>query len=521
MHCVESVCVLLLCLLISAANNALLEPQFPDGVSGDVQAGEDSGSGNWQEESGSSSASAGFSGVGASSGDSWLGSGEARGRNGQANREGVSINSASDSDTTLPTLFLFIITLPTDPVLVFPPPETSDITVISLTEIISDEVTVVCDEGEVFDEVLEKCRDANIVGNSSVKFQNDSINSSSDCNVTIALSDGEFEYTEDNTVLFRGEVLEIQSNTSDGKPVICVNFTQNGTRARLYTYPPGYDIITFVGCSLSCVGCCLVLVTFCLFKELRTLPSKLLVNVTFTVLATNLLTILTVSDGTSNYIMCQAVAILLHLFMLSQFMWMTVMCAEVAHTFYLASRLLQSDSDRTSQKLVIYSIFSWGIPFVIVATSVVLDFCTPNLVRYGRLDSGSCWITHLHSALAVYIAPMSISIVIQCVLFGVVGVFLCMSCKTKTAQVDGKSVPYSRIVFALFFATNILWLLGFMAVLVNTDWSWYPFTILQSSQGFIIFLGFFCTRKVLNFYVSKFSLTKLYSLTKLSYTTRS
>ena len=512
--------MLLLCSLISAANNALLEPQFPDGVSGDVQAGEDSGSGsgNWQEESGSSSASAGFSGVGASSGDSWLGSGEARGRNGQANREGVSINSASggDSDTTLPAFTPSIVPAP---VVTF---HIVGVTLISLTVSIDlDEVTVVCVKGEVFDEVLEKCRDADIVGNSSVKFQNDSINSSSDCNVTIALSDGEFEYTEDNTVLFRGEVLEIQSNTSDGKPVICVNFTQNGTRARLYTYPPGYDIITFVGCSLSCVGCCLVLVTFCLFKELRTLPSKLLVNVTFTVLATNLLTILTVSDGTSNYIMCQAVAILLHLFMLSQFMWMTIMCAEVAHTFYLASRLLQSDSDRTSQKLVIYSIFSWGIPFVIVATSVVLDFCTPNLVRYGRLDSGSCWITHLHSALAVYIAPISISIVIQCVLFGVVGVFLCMSCKTKTAQVDGKSIPYSRIVFALFFATNILWLLGLMAVLVNTDWSWYPFTILQSSQGFIIFLGFFCTRKVLNFYVSKFSLTKLYSLTKLSYTRRS
>lgn len=188
------------------------------------------------------------------------------------------------------------------------------------------------------------------------------------------------------------------------------------------------------------------------------------------------------------------------------------MCAEVAYSFYLASRLIPCNSQYASRKLVFYSILSWSIPFIIVGTSVVLNYSTPNLIRYGRVDSRSCWINHLHSAIVAYLVPVVFSIIVQCVLFIFVSVFLCMSRKRKAAVANlrSRSTPYSRVVCALFFA---MWLLGFAAVLVNTDWSWYPFTILQFFQGFIVFLGFFCTKKVLKLYVDMFSSPKVFLCT--------
>ena len=98
------------------------------------------------------------------------------------------------------------------------------------------------------------------------------LNISAECNSTIVLNDSEFEYSGDNLILFRGE---LQFNTSQGQPAICVNFTQNGTinvTTRTYIYPPGYNYITYVCCSLSIIGCCLVMLTFCVFKDMRTLP---------------------------------------------------------------------------------------------------------------------------------------------------------------------------------------------------------------------------------------------------------
>ena len=328
--------------------------------------------------------------------------------------------------------------------------------------------------------------------------------------MSIALNDSEYEYAGDNTVLFRGETLEVQLNTSDGRPVVCVDFTQNGTKSllrRMSIYPPGYEIITFSGCGLSLIGCFIVLLTFSLFKELRTLPSKLLMNITLTILVISFVTMLTASKIVGNSAVCQVVAIIDHFFILSQFMWMSVMCAEVAHTFYLSTRLIPPSPKHSSRKLLTYTVLSWGVPCVVVIISVILNYSTSNLIGYGKIDSRSCWINHLPSAIVAYLVPVAISTIAQCILFIFVGIFLFLSSKRKSAEASGqkKSTPYCRVVFALFFATNIVWVLGFMAVLVRAEWSWYPFVILQSFQGFIIFIGFVCTKKVLNLYLTLFS----------------
>ena len=44
-------------------------------------------------------------------------------------------------------------------------------------------------------------------------------------------------------------------------------------------------VLTYVGCTFSVVGSAIVLLTYTLFKELRTLPGKILMNVTATILA--------------------------------------------------------------------------------------------------------------------------------------------------------------------------------------------------------------------------------------------
>ena len=383
------------------------------------------------------------------------------------------------------------------------------------------EITISCDENEVFDTVLYRCRilsfpDQNV-------SEGISSGSGTPACKTIALNDSEFEYFGENMVLFRGEILEIQSNTSEGKPEVCTNFTRNG-EAGVVNYPRGYDEITFIGCGASFASCCLVLITFSLFKELRTFPSKILMNVTVTILISNLVMIVTVSGGVSNSVFCEVFAILRHFITLSQFMWMPVMWIEVAYSFHLASRLIPSDPDTARRKLVIYGILSWSIPFAIVTICVVLNYSTSDLLDYGKVDRRICWIRHFNSAIVTYVLPAVVCTLLQCILFLLIGYYLCQSFKRKDVEVStqSKHIPFFRILFSLFFATNIVWVLGFVALLVRTSWSWYPFTILQSFQGAVIFAGFFCTKKVFNLYTTHvFSPLKtkfLTSLTSLLYT---
>ncbi len=75
----------------------------------------------------------------------------------------------------------------------------------------------------------------------------------------------------------------------------------------------------------------------------------------------------------------------------------------------------------------------------------------------------------------------------------------------REEELSGKGTPYFRIFFVLFFASNIMWVFGFVGLLIGMEWAWYPFNVLLSSQGFIIFLGFFGTKKISKLYVSPFA----------------
>ena len=108
----------------------------------------------------------------------------------------------------------------------------------------------------------------------------------------IVLQESEFELVDNYTLLFRNVKYNILGYIDD-VPIVCSNFKQNGTSIKQvtvvnYSSPPIFSILTYVGCLLSIAGCVSVLLTYTLFKELRTLPGLILMNLVSTILATSL-----------------------------------------------------------------------------------------------------------------------------------------------------------------------------------------------------------------------------------------
>ena len=62
---------------------------------------------------------------------------------------------------------------------------------------------------------------------------------------------------------------------------------------------------------------------------------------------------------------------------------------------------------------------------------------------------------------------------------------------------------------AAFIAST--WLFGFLALIGELSWAWYPFIILNSSQALWIAATFLLTKKVINLYISGFNSHKLKS----------
>ena len=349
---------------------------------------------------------------------------------------------------------------------------------------------------------IEECLSVFEIGNLS--YSNLSL--SCDCESLLVLNVSEFEYVDNSTVLLNGLTLEVQFKSSQGLPVVCTNLIQNPG----VSFPVAFKVIAYVGDSLSIIGCCLVFLTFFLFQELHTLPAKIMVNVAITVLIGNVVLILNVAGTTRNSDFCVAIAIFTHFIVLAQFSWMTIMCGEVCHSFYQASRLIPVRVEGMGRKLLVYITIAWTTPLLVVVPSIIVNFSTPALVQYGNQGQLVCWVSHFGSEILVIIIPAAITVFIQSVLFAGSIFFLVKTSKSRNSDRGEKRTPYLRVVVAMFFASNIVWIFGLIALSFSSTWLSYLFVILISSQGFVIFFGFYATRKVLKLYIAR--LYKFYNL---------
>ena len=325
-----------------------------------------------------------------------------------------------------------------------------------------------------------------------------------DC-ALIALEVTEFTFVDDKHVLFRGETTDVVFWTQSGRPVVCSNFQQNGTiivnvSTNVTTievvFPEGFAIASYVGCSLSVLASFFLLVTYTLFKELRTLPSLLLMSLTLAFLIGDLLIlfgsfIASLSDDQSRA-SCVAVAVLLHYFFLARFSWTNMIASEMVRSFTSAMKLLPVISSSAKQKtFVVYSIFGWGIPLAITLITIIVNFTVDGLVRYG---TETCWINDVNSALVAFIAPLVVSLVFNILSFAWIVFNLC---KSSIQNNTGKRSQLNvRLYVAVFSVMGLTWIFGFLAILARNTWAWYPFIILNSTQALVVVVSFTCTKRI-------------------------
>ena len=381
---------------------------------------------------------------------------------------------------------------------------------------VSVTITTSCSDGQVFDPISQMCRPTicpeSAHGESCaivqlIRGSNTTQNDSLACEgALISLENSEFQLLTDNkTLLFNDEVFDVLGYT-ENMPIICTNFSENGTHdvnvtVLTYSYPAAFSIVTYIGCSLSLFGCALVLLTYGLFKELRTLPGKILMNLSATILATCLFIVVGVPlfALAEKDELCQTTAIFLHWLVLCQFSWMAIMSYELARTVIRATRMkLVQDKDIQHHILSVYMLIGWGLPTVITILSVIVNYTT-DYVRYGQ--EGFCWISHTASFYVVVIVPVALAIILNSVTFSVTAYILFRASRSEAKlQKQRSSYYYFRIYLSVFSITGLTWVFGFVGILSRDDWAWYLFIILTSTQGFTICIAFLFTQKVFTLY---------------------
>ena len=196
-----------------------------------------------------------------------------------------------------------------------------------------------CAKDELYDYQQKRCRNNRLRSESiptinwTCSLQNETFPNSSA--FIIAFDNGSIFVYAHQRMYERKDYYWYKSNIT-----VCGNFTRyfimKNANLRLYSEVEFY--LTVVGCTLSILALLLVLITYSIFNELRTLPGKITMNLALVLLLTQVVFIVVMFEETDGLV-CKSLAVILHFLYLSSFCWMTVLGLHVAKTFLYKGKL--------------------------------------------------------------------------------------------------------------------------------------------------------------------------------------
>ncbi|XP_066588613.1 latrophilin Cirl-like isoform X1 [Prorops nasuta] len=265
------------------------------------------------------------------------------------------------------------------------------------------------------------------------------------------------------------------------------------------THQFALQIITYIGCIISVVCLVLAILSFQLFRGLKSDRTTIHKNLCVCLLIAEILFVCGIGQ-TNQRIVCGVVAGLLHFFFLCAFAWMFL---EGFQLYVMLIEVFEAEKSR----LRWYYLVAYGAPLLIVVISCIIDPFSYGTDRY-------CWLRADNYFIFSFVGPVILVIVTNLVFLSMAIYMMCRHANTTVAM---KSKEHSRLASASGKEENALpnklqahlaWLRGAIVLvfLLGLTWTFgllylnqesvvmaYIFTVLNSLQGLFIFV-FHCVQ---------------------------
>ncbi|XP_061006018.1 adhesion G protein-coupled receptor E2-like isoform X4 [Dama dama] len=243
---------------------------------------------------------------------------------------------------------------------------------------------------------------------------------------------------------------------------------------------PTLTVITYVGLSLSLLCLLLAVLTFLLCKAIQNTSTSLHLQLSLCLFLAHLL-FLTAIDRTENKVLCTIIAGALHYLYLASFTWMLLEGLQLFLTARNLTVVNYSSVNRFMKKLTFP--VGYGVPAVIVAIS---SASRPHL--YGTPKR--CWLSTEKGFVWTFLGPVCTIFFINLVFFLIT--FWIVKKKLSSLNSDVSTLRKTRMLTfkatAQLFILGCTWCLGILQVGPAPQVMAYLFTIINSLQGFFIFL---------------------------------
>ncbi|XP_062577866.1 uncharacterized protein LOC134239729 [Saccostrea cucullata] len=147
---------------------------------------------------------------------------------------------------------------------------------------------------------------------------------------------------------------------------------------------------------LSCVCLLITFLTYCFFRELRSLPGKMIMVLVSTIFIINIVSLASYEED-KNSTKCTVVGILLHYLWLSSFTSMNTCCFHMYRVFQSRVPLLMN-----KYLFMKYCIYIFFLPLCTVMGNMIVMFSSRKNVGYGKQI---CFIDGMMSLIITFLVP--------------------------------------------------------------------------------------------------------------------
>ena len=297
--------------------------------------------------------------------------------------------------------------------------------------------------------------------------------------------DNNDSYTTDNPILSRSSSISV-----------CLPFkdTFKITKTRMASSSRALQILTITGFSISIICLVLLLITYGLFQELRTVPGKNLMNLSFALLLSQLMWLIGTAflkEGTA----CKVFAILEHYLLLVSFVAMSVLSYHTCHVF--SKPFVGSSANTSSRRFTKYSAFVWITPATFVAICIALDETEAFIVDYGT----NCWLGTTNAKLYLFLLPLALLLLYNIYTFIKTAVSLSRHEKERKTLHQKKGRQNLLVCTKLATLVGFPWLFAFFGVLFpDVEAFEYLFVVFVCLQGLYIGMAFLFNKKTWKLY---------------------
>eukprot|EP00731_Ephydatia_muelleri_P009395 Em0004g1733a len=259
------------------------------------------------------------------------------------------------------------------------------------------------------------------------------------------------------------------------------------------------ETITYIGVSLSLLGLAATIATlslikwveFCFIRFLQLFLrnqrkkdiSKYHIQLCCALFGM-LLIFVTGIDRTEHFEGCVAVSVLIHYFTLVAVMWMG------AEALLMFQKLVIVFVQITTRFIVILSLICWVTPLVPVIIPLAID---RNLLIKHNASDGYCFISNVTVFFAAFLGPILLILAFNAVIFIIV-ISVIIKHTIKRSNDHFKKTPTIQLmtnIISVFVLFGLTWIFGALTIMKAATTFQIMFTLLNSFQGFLIFI-FFC-----------------------------